>query len=372
MTRSLYLGEDDFRHDSLPATGVLLVNLGTPDAPTPAAVRRYLAEFLSDRRVVEMPRALWWPILHGVILRLRPRRAAHAYRQIWTEHGSPLLAISRRQEQALAQSVRDRFPGPVRIALGMRYGSPSIAEALESLRQARVRRLLVLPLYPQYSGSTTGSVLDAVADVLKRWRWVPELRLINHYHDHPSYIASLVGSVREHWQRHPPGERLLFSFHGLPQRFLKAGDPYHCECHATARLVAGGLGLPAERWQVTFQSRFGREEWLKPYTDHTLRDWARQGIRRVDVMSPGFAADCLETLEEMGMQNRSLFIENGGEEYRYIPALNDRPEHISLFGDLIAEHSCGWPETDPNWNRSAAEEARLATRRRAEARGAET
>lgn len=365
-----YLGDEHYSHDTLDATGVLLVNLGTPDAPTPAALRRYLGEFLSDPRVVELPRAVWLPILHGVILRIRPRRAAHAYRKVWTEEGSPLLAISRRQERALQTIVQDRFPGPVKVALGMRYGNPSIASALEHLRRAQVRRLLVLPLYPQYSGSTGGSTFDAVAETLKTWRWVPELRLLTHYHDHPGYIAALVGSVRDYWQQHGRGDRLLFSFHGLPKRFLLAGDPYHCECHKTGRLVAAALGLPEDRWQVAFQSRFGREEWLKPYTDATLREWAGEGVGRVDVICPGFSADCLETLEEIDIQNRQLFLAAGGQSYHYIPALNDRPEHMIFLADLIEESARGWPETRPDWNRESAQEAAEDARQRAIAKGA--
>jgi len=365
-----YLGEEHYSHDTLAATGVLLVNLGTPDAPTPAALRRYLGEFLSDPRVVELPRAVWLPILHGVILRLRPRRAAHAYRKIWTEEGSPLLAISRCQAQALQTIVQDRFAGPVKVALGMRYGNPSIASALETLRKAQARRILVLPLYPQYSGSTTGSTFDAVAETLKTWRWIPELRMVTHYHDQPGYVAALVGSIRDYWQQHGQGDRLLFSFHGLPKRFLLAGDPYHCECHRTGRLVAEALGLPADRWQVAFQSRFGREEWLKPYTDVTLREWAGEGLGRVDVICPGFAADCLETLEEIEMQNRRLFLDAGGGDYHYIPALNDRPEHMSFLTDLVEEHAHGWPETRPDWNRERAREAAEDSRQRAIAKGA--
>lgn len=365
-----YLGEEHYSHDTVPGTGVLLVNLGTPDAPTPPALRRYLAEFLSDPRVVEMPRALWLPILHGVILRLRPRKAAHAYRKVWTEEGSPLLAISRRQETALQRALQDRFRGPVTVALGMRYGNPSIASALERLRQAQVRRLLVLPLYPQYSGSTTGSTFDAVAETLKTWRWIPELRMVTQYHDEPGYVAALVGSIRDYWQEHGRGERLLFSFHGLPKRFLLAGDPYHCECQKTGRLVAEALGLSEDQWRVAFQSRFGREEWLKPYADATLREWGAKGTGRVDVICPGFSADCLETLEEIDIQNRQLFLNAGGHDYHYIPALNARPEHVQFLTDLVAEHMQGWPETRADWTLTHAREAAEASQRRARAKGA--
>jgi ferrochelatase len=359
-----------WRHGSSPCIGVLLTNLGTPDAPTPAALRRYLGEFLSDPRVIEMPRALWWLILHGVILRIRPRRTAHAYAKVWSDAGSPLLAISTHQADALRTALTARYKGPVRLALGMRYGNPSISAAMNTLREANVQRLLVLPLYPQYSATTTASTFDAVAGVLKTWRRQPELRFINHYHDNPHYIDALAQSIRRRWDAGGEPDRLLFSFHGLPKRYLLAGDPYHCECHATARLVAERLSLPEARWQLAFQSRFGREEWLKPYTDHTLRDWGAAGIKRVDVVCPGFPADCLETLEEIALLNRDLYLQAGGEQYRYIPALNDEPAHIDMLMALIAQHTRGWPETDADWDAGALEQAAMASRERALRRGA--
>lgn len=343
---TIYQGAAEYCHGTVPTVGVLLTNLGTPDAPTPAALRRYLAEFLWDPRVVEAPRWLWRLALHGVILRIRPARSAHAYQKIWTEQGSPLLAISRRQAEAVKQALQARFNG--RVALGMRYGTPSIREALEQLRAADVRRILVFPLYPQYSASTTASTFDAVAQVLKTWRWLPELRMINHYHDDTGYISAVANSIRDAWRNRPPAERLMFSFHGLPKRYLLQGDPYHCECHKTARLIAEQLNLPEDRWQVAFQSRFGREEWLKPYADHTLQEWAKAGVKSVDVVCPGFSADCLETLEEVAMQNRNIFLNAGGECYHYIPALNDRPEHIKALVHLIELHTQGWSELDAN------------------------
>lgn len=345
---TIYQGAADYCHGTAPATGVLLTNLGTPDAPTPAALRRYLAEFLWDPRVVEAPRWLWWLVLHGVILRIRPARSAHAYQKVWTEQGSPLLAISRRQAEAVKQALQAQFNGRVVVALGMRYGTPSVREAMEQLRAADVRRILVFPLYPQYSASTTASTFDAVAQVLKTWRWLPELRMVNHYHDDPGYISAVANSLREAWRNRPPAERLMFSFHGLPKRYLLQGDPYHCECHKTARLIAEQLNLPADRWQVAFQSRFGREEWLKPYADHTLQEWARAGVKSVDVVCPGFSADCLETLEEVAMQNRDIFLNAGGKNYHYIPALNDSPEHIKALTNLIELHTQGWPEFKAN------------------------
>lgn len=366
-----YQGTEEYAHNIQPVTGVLIANLGTPDAPTPAAVRRYLREFLWDPRIVEMPRWLWWPILHGVILRLRPRRSAHAYEKIWTEQGSPLLVISERQAQALQAALQERFSGPVIVALGMRYGNPSIRVALEQLRAANARRVLLFPLYPQYSATSTASTFDAVAEVLKTWRWLPELRMINHYHDDPGYIEALAASIRNAWSVKAPAERLLFSFHGIPKRNLLRGDPYHCECHKTARLVAERLQLPDERWQVAFQSRFGRQEWLKPYTDHTLRNWAQAGITDVDVICPGFSADCLETLEEISMLNRDIFMRAGGARYHYIPALNDSADHIKTLADLIDKHTKMWPETDPNWNATHAALTVETSQRHARAHGAE-
>lgn len=341
-----YQGENGFRHDAPEHTGILLANLGTPDEPTPAALRRYLGEFLWDPRVVEIPRPLWWLILHGIILRTRPAKSAAKYRTIWTEDGSPLLSIGWQQLTALELRLQEICPGPVKIALGMRYGNPSIADALAELKNAGVRRLLVLPLYPQYAAATAGSVFDAVSRVLHRWRWVPHLRFIGSYHDHPGYLDALARSIREAWETDGQPEKLLFSFHGLPRRNLDLGDPYHCQCHATARQVAQRLGLADDRWQVSFQSRFGRAEWLKPYTSETLAAWGRQGINRVDVACPGFSADCLETLEEIAIENRDVFLAAGGEHYRYIPALNDRADHIDMMADLVVRNGAGWPGID--------------------------
>lgn len=359
-----------YRHGRLPATGVLLVNLGTPDAPTAAAVRRYLAEFLWDRRVVELARPLWWLILHGVILRVRPARVARNYAAVWTDDGSPLLSISRRQAALLQERLARRCPGPVKVALGMRYGNPSIPAALEELRAAGVERLLVLPLYPQYSATTTATTVDRVAEVMRNWRWLPELRFITHYHDDPAYIEALAASLRAAWEQRAPGERLLFSFHGIPERYHRHGDPYPCQCRKSARLVAERLGLPDDAWSVAFQSRFGRDPWVKPYTDATLREWARAGVKRVDVVSPGFAADCLETLEELAVENRDLFLGAGGGEYSYIRALNDDPLHMDLLESLVLRHASGWPETAPAWDAATADAECDASRERALAAGA--
>jgi len=334
-----------YNHQALPSTGILLTNLGTPDAPTPAAVRRYLAEFLSDPRIdTGLPRWIWKLILHGIILQVRPRKTAALYRTIWDDDGgSPLLRISVAQCQAVAKTLGTIRAAPLTVALGMRYGNPSIASALRQLRQANVQRLLVLPLYPQYASATTASTIDAVSNELRLWRWVPELRFITHYHDYPAYIQALVTAIQKHGQ-HCGGlpEKLLFSFHGIPQRVFLDGDPYFCQCHKTARLVAESLALAPQQWQVSFQSRFGKEPWLQPYTDEVLQQLGANGCSRVDVLCPGFAADCLETLEEIAHTNRAIFQQAGGHTFHYIPALNDSPEHIHALCDLIQEQL--WPD----------------------------
>jgi ferrochelatase len=363
--------EAPFSHEQEPCSGILLANLGTPDQPTARAVRRYLREFLWDPRVVEVPRPVWWLILNGFILPLRSGQSARRYRMIWTEAGSPLLNITQRQAAAVAERLRARCAGAVKVAVGMRYGNPSIADALNELREAGVRRLLIFPLYPHYSATTTASTFDAVAKELGTWRWIPELRIINHYHDDAAYIKAVAESIRDAWNQAPPGEKLLFSFHGLPRRNLLAGDPYHCECHKTARLIADYLQLGAEDWAVSFQSRFGPAEWLKPYTSELLKEWAKQGVKSVDVICPGFAADCLETLEEIDQENRQFFLKAGGEQYRYIAALNDDPRHIETLVQIILNHGAGWPELTPDFDRAAATRAREETRQWAQALGAE-
>ncbi len=365
-----YWSQPGFRHDQPESLGVLLVNLGTPDSPTVPAVRRYLAEFLSDPRVVELPRPLWWLILQGVILRVRPRRSARLYQSIWTEQGSPLLVIGQRQAAALEQRLREICPGPVRVVLAMRYGNPSIAAGMRTLAAANARRLLVLPLYPQYSATTSASTFDAVVGELRTWRWLPELRFVNHYPDHSDYIAALADSVRAYWAERGEPERLLLSFHGLPRDYLLAGDPYHCECHTTARLLAERLGLPAQRWQVAFQSRVGSKEWLKPYTDEQLQAWARQGISKVQVLCPGFPTDCLETLQEIALENGHLFRAAGGQDYGYIPALNDAPAHMDFLAGLVRQHAAGWPEVTGTPAASWSTDALAARAERARAMGA--
>jgi len=325
------------------STAILLVNLGTPDAPTPAALRRYLREFLWDRRVIDWPRPLWWLVLNGVILNTRPRRSARLYAQIWSDEGSPLLAIGRRQAAALGAELRQRLgDGAPHVALGMRYGRPSIRTALEELRAQGCTRLLVLPLYPQYFSGTTGSTFDAVAAALATWRWVPELRTIGGYHDDAGYIRALAESVRDLWAREGEAERLLLSFHSIPVRGQQAGDPYPEQCQETARLLSAALGLSPERCTIGFQSRFGREKWLEPFTDRILQSWGAAGVQSADILCPGFAADCLETLEEIAIRYRSYFLQAGGQRYRYIPALNDRPDHVRALADLILRHLQPW------------------------------
>lgn len=328
--------------------GILLVNLGTPDEPTTPAVRRYLAEFLSDPRIVAIPRLLWMIILHGIVLRVRPKRSAKAYQSIWTDEGSPLLAISRKQQAALETTLKPRLTGKVSIALGMRYGNPSIPDALEGLRRHNVQRLLVFPLYPQYSATTTASIFDAVTSELQRWRWIPEIRFIHRYHNEPAYLDVLSESIREFRQQEGEAQKLLFSFHGIPRDYHESGDPYPDECQATARGVVERLDLETDQWQVTFQSRFGAQEWMKPYTNETLKQWGAEGVESVQVVCPAFAVDCLETLEEISEENRDYFLHAGGQSYTYIPALNDRPDHIAMLADLIARHVSGWPEAEAN------------------------
>lgn len=325
-------------HRQQPRCGVLLVNLGTPDAATAPAIRRYLREFLSDRRVVESSRLIWLPILYAFILPFRPRKLAHTYREVWTAEGSPLLAISQRQQRALQQAVGEELP----VVLAMRYGNPSIASGLDQLERLGVRRILVLPLYPQYSATTTAAVMDRVFDLVKQRRWMPELRSIHHYHDDPRYIAALADSVQRHWQQQGRGDHLLMSFHSIPLSYFQAGDPYFCHCQKTARLLAERLGLEDGRWSVAFQSRLGRLPWLQPYTEQHVGSLAGQGVRQLDVICPGFSADCIETLEEIALRYAETFREAGGSALRYIPALNDDPQHVAALQALVQRNLQGW------------------------------
>ncbi|MCF6437267.1 ferrochelatase [Pseudoalteromonas sp. MMG022] len=316
-------------------TGILVTNLGSPDAPTAKALRVYLAEFLSDPRIVEIPRLVWLMILHGIILRVRPKKSAKAYQSIWTENGSPLVHISQQQTDKLAKLIKDNGFENTEVVMAMRYGNPSIEAGLEALRDKGLTRIIVLPLYPQYSSPTTGSTFDAVANVLKKWRWVPELHFINGYHKNPLYIEALANSIAQDLAANGTPQKLVFSYHGMPKRFLDNGDPYHCLCQQTTRLVVQKLGLDESLVETTFQSRFGKAEWLKPYTDATLASYPEQGIKDIVIISPAFSADCLETLEELEEENREIFEHAGGEKYRYIAALNDRDDHINALFDVI-------------------------------------
>jgi ferrochelatase len=318
--------------------GILLVNLGTPEAPTPEAVRRYLKEFLWDPRVIELPRPLWWMVLNGVILTTRPRKSAQAYKVIWTNQGSPLLSFSQALTTAVGQALRTKLGNHVVTELAMRYGQPSLRQQLDSLRSAGIERFLVLPLYPQYSSPSTGSAFDALSSVLRNWRYIPEVRFISDYHDHPLYIQAVAQRIEQFWQTQGRSPYLLFSFHGLPDRSRQQGDPYYQQCLTSAKLIAERLSLAENGWQVVFQSRFGLERWLQPYCAEVLRKLPERGVKEVDLVCPGFAVDCLETLEEIGMTNKELFLQAGGHQYRLIPALNDSPEHVETLVQLIIEH----------------------------------
>ena len=334
-----FAAEPPFKHGQAAKTAIVYCNLGTPDAPTAAALRRYLAEFLSDARVVEIPRLLWLAILHGIILRVRPAKSAHKYASIWTSEGSPLKVWTQRQAQAL-QAKFDAAQVQVRFA--MRYGSDAIPDVLNELKSQGVTRVLVLPAYPQYSATTTASVFDAVYTWGLRTRQLPELRFVNHYHDHPGYIQALAAKIQAHWAEHGRAEQLVMSFHGVPARTLQLGDPYHCECHKTARLLAEALQLPKEAYKVCFQSRFGKAKWLEPYTEPTVRQLAKDGTKSVDIVCPGFVGDCLETLEEIAMEVKAAFLEDGGSQFHYIECLNDSPAWIDGLHAIALQHMGGW------------------------------
>ncbi len=348
MPRNIdYTGVADDSHALAAAsvqTAVLLVNLGTPTAPTAAALRPYLAQFLGDVRVIDYRRWLWWLILHGIVLRTRPARSARAYAKIWSAQGSPLRVHSEALATALQTKLDAQAPGTLRVELAMRYGEPAVESTIAKLQREGVRRLLVLPLYPQYSAASTGSVIDAVADALKALRWPPELRLINDYHDDPGHIEALAGSIETWWSSNGRGDKLLLSFHGIPERYARLGDPYPQHCRTTARLLRERLGLDDASLLMSFQSRVGRERWLHPYTDVTVRELAASGVQKLDVMCPGFAVDCLETLEEIAMQNRDFFLAAGGAALRYIPALNASAGQADSLAALIMRHIQGWPK----------------------------
>jgi ferrochelatase len=339
---SRFAAEPPFAHDQTPRTGILLINLGTPDEPTAAAVKTYLREFLSDPRVIEIPRALWKLILHGVVLNVRPRRSAAKYASIWQAEGSPLRVHTERQTQLLRGLLGERGHGEVLVRYAMRYGQPSIRATLDALKAEHCERILVVPLYPQYAAATTATALDEVSAWCQRSRNLPEMRWVKHFHDHPAYIDALAASVRAHWQRDGRPQKLVMSFHGLPRYTLDRGDPYHCECHKTARLLAERLGLDAADWMLSFQSRFGRAEWLQPYTAATLVALAKQGVQHVDVICPGFVADCLETLEEIAIEGKADFLQAGGKVFHTVECLNERPEWIEALAQIVTEHGGDW------------------------------
>jgi len=365
---SRYLPEPPYRHGSAAKTAILLVNLGTPEEPTRAAVRRYLAQFLSDPRVVELPRLAWLPVLHGIILNVRPARSARKYARIWLQEGSPLRVHTEKQAKLLRGYLGDRARVPLSVEYAMRYGKPSIPDVLVRLRVHGCDRILVLPLFPQYSASATASVFDELARHFSQLRNVPELRTVKHFHDHPAYVRALADSVREHWHSSGRPDKLLFSFHGLPRASLDCGDPYHCECQKTARLLAADLGLEEPQWQISFQSRFGAARWLEPYTAATLAGLGRQKLRRVDVLCPGFVSDCLETLEEIGIEGKQTFLGAGGGEFHLLPCLNERDDWIRALAAIALEHLWDWGDESPESKRADREAA--DSRRRALALGA--
>lgn len=337
-----FLPEPPHQHGGPSRTAILMVNLGTPDAPTAPALRRYLKEFLSDPRVVEIPRLIWWPILNGIILNTRPAKSARKYAQVWLQEGAPLRVHTERQAKLLRGLLNQRGHGNLRVAWAMRYGHPSIPDVLNQLKAEGTQRILLVPLYPQYAASTSASVMDSVAQWMQGCRNLPELRWVRNFHDSPGYIKALAASVMEHWHGNGRPDKLLISFHGLPRRSLDLGDPYYCECQKTGRLLAQSLGLQTDQYAVTFQSRFGRAHWLQPYTQPTLEQLGHEGARRVDVICPGFVADCLETLEEIAMECKAAFLGAGGQEFHYIPCLNERPDWITALADLAQEHLGHW------------------------------
>jgi protoporphyrin/coproporphyrin ferrochelatase len=341
-----YVSSPDYHHDGAERIGILLVNTGTPSAPSARAVRRFLARFLADPRVVELPRALWLPLLYGVVLPLRPARTARKYRRIWSASGSPLADLCERLRAELAATLAQHVLAPLSVEVAMLYSAPGVRAALGRLRACGAQRILVLPLYPQYCGATTGAVYDQVNAELRRWRWLPELRFVAEYHDHPGYIEALRASVAAHWEKHGRSPHLLMSFHGIPERYFHQGDPYFCKCQKTARLLADELLLRDNEWSVSFQSRFGRGDWLKPYTAGVLEAMPERGVRDVTVVCPGFAVDCLETLEEIAIESRERFLRAGGQRYQYVPALNAGASHALCLTELIVQHCQGWTHVE--------------------------
>ena len=336
-----YVGEKNYQHGSKEKTGVLITNLGTPDAPTTNALKPYLKEFLSDPRVIEIPKFIWQIILNLIILRIRPRRSAINYKKIWTDQGSPLLHISQKQVRLVEEKLKKEFPSTV-FSLAMRYGNPSIKSALQKLQTQQVRRLLILPLYPQYCAATTGSTFDEVSSILQKWRWIPEIRFINQYFEEDLYISAIANSIKKAENKEGKPQKIIFSYHGIPKKYHIEGDPYHCFCIKTTRLVKEYFNFEEEQVMTTFQSRFGSQEWLQPYTDETLKKLPKEGTTNVHIISPGFSADCLETLEELQEENKDYFMKAGGNSYYYIPCLNYNEKHIEMIAHLIRKHTQGW------------------------------
>ena len=355
-----YPKEPEYTHGQQTRTGVLLVNLGTPEAPTAGALRPYLKQFLSDPRVVEIPRAIWWLILNGIILNTRPKKSAEKYASIWTADGSPLKVHTEKQAKLLKGWLGEHVASPMQVEYAMRYGTPSIPDTLARMKAQGCDRILMLPAYPQYAASSTATAHDMAFAWLQGVRNQPALRTVKHYHDHPGYIQALASNIRDYWQMHGRPDVLLMSFHGVPRYTLDKGDPYHCECQKTGRLLTEALGLEAHQARLSFQSRFGRAEWLQPYTDKTLEALGREGVGRVDIVAPGFTADCLETLEELAMEGRETFLTAGGKDFHYIPALNEHPRWIDALGQIALENLGGW--VSENWDREADASRREASR----------
>jgi protoporphyrin/coproporphyrin ferrochelatase len=364
----LHSPEPAHQHGVLPRTGILLVNLGTPDAPTAQALRPYLKQFLSDPRVVELPRALWWLILNAVILNTRPKKSAAKYALIWTAEGSPLRVHTELQARLLRGYMGEHTKALLAVEWAMRYGNPSVADKLSKLREQGCDRILVIPLFPQYAASATASAYDAVAKALSTMRNVPALRIVKHFHDHPGYIQALAQSVRDYWMVNGRPDRLVMSFHGVPRFTLDRGDPYHCECQKTGRLLGEALALKPDQYLITFQSRFGRAEWLRPYTMETMAQLGKQRVGRVDAVCPGFVSDCLETLEEIAIENKAAFLKAGGGEFRYVPCLNERDGWIKALTAIALDNLRGW--VDSEWDKASAEREAEQSRQRALAQGA--
>jgi ferrochelatase len=343
----MFAPEPPHQHDSSSKTGILLINLGTPEAPTPGALRPYLKEFLSDPRVVELPRALWLPVLYGFVLVTRPSQSAAKYAKIWMPEGSPLKVHTERQCRLLQGYLGERVKLALPVDWAMRYGKPSIADALRRLREQNCDRVLILPLYPQYAASATASACDGVFAALSQMRNVPALRVVKQFHDHPRYIAALAQNVKDHWMVNGRAQKLVMSFHGVPRAALDRGDPYHCQCLKTGRLLAEALDLRADQFLVTFQSRFGPSRWLEPYTIETMRRLGGEKVTPVDVICPGFVSDCLETLEEIGIENKTAYLNAGGREFRYIACLNERNDWIQALVEIALENLQGWLEREP-------------------------